>query len=108
MQVEKGHLESIPESFFVPRSCGDDFQVVVRLEIEEGFRDLDRFWKRLAIVVTAHVEATHVFKAENEMDRALKEKDIQIKALTATNEELKTNLETRDKIIESQSRVSKL
>lgn len=41
---------------------------------------------------------------KNEMERSLKEKDIQINALQASNLELKEHLETKEKIIEAQAR----
>ena len=42
---------------------------------------------------------------KNEMERSLKEKDIQINALQASNLELKEHLETKEKIIDAQARV---
>ena len=48
---------------------------------------------------------TFYAKFKNEMERGLKEKDIQINALQATNRELKEQLETKEKIIDTQARV---
>ncbi len=42
---------------------------------------------------------------KNEMERGLREKDIQINALQASNRELKDSLETKEKIIDAQARV---
>jgi len=42
---------------------------------------------------------------KNEMERGLREKDIQINALQASNRELKDRLETKEKIIDAQARV---
>ncbi|CBY18738.1 unnamed protein product [Oikopleura dioica] len=41
---------------------------------------------------------------KNEMERGLREKDIQINALQASNRELKDRLETKEKIIDAQAR----
>ena len=45
---------------------------------------------------------------KNEMERSLREKDIQINALQASNQELKDQLKIKEKVIYEQARVSNI